>query len=129
MAMGEGDLHDEIARIEAEIEALNDTLERCRKFALAAKVAMAGGAFGLAAMAFGVLDTGGAALLAAVSAVLGGIVLSGSNAGTAAQAGATLQDAAARRAELIGMIEFRVIEGGRNGVISDARGMRKPWTS
>ena len=41
--MDEGDPHDEIVRLEAQIEELAARIESCRKFILAARIAMAGG--------------------------------------------------------------------------------------
>jgi hypothetical protein len=48
-------------------------------------------------------------LVAAIAALLGGIVLWGSNRSTANEATAQLAAVEARRAELIGLIELRVI--------------------
>ena len=42
--MSDGDPHEQIAQLEAQIEALAETVEGCRKIMLVAKVAMAGGA-------------------------------------------------------------------------------------
>jgi hypothetical protein len=45
--MANGDLRDQIARIESDIEQLAKTLDRCRKAMLLSKVAIAVGASGL----------------------------------------------------------------------------------
>ena len=41
--MADGDLHDQIARIEAEIDELAETLDECRKAMLFTKVAITAG--------------------------------------------------------------------------------------
>jgi hypothetical protein len=43
MRMADGDLHDQIARIEADIDELAKTLDGCRKTILFSKVAIAAG--------------------------------------------------------------------------------------
>jgi hypothetical protein len=49
-------------------------------------------------------------VIAALAAVIGGIVLLGSNATTWTQTGAALHEAEAMRADLIGRMELRVVE-------------------
>jgi hypothetical protein len=107
--MDEGDPHDEIVRLEAHIEDLTARLESCRKFVLAARIAITGGGIVLAAILFGALRFDPAALAAAVAAVLGGIVVAGSNGSTAKEAAKELAAAEAKRAALIGMIDLRLI--------------------
>jgi len=105
----ESDPHDEIERLEAQIEALTERLESCRKFILAGRIAIVGGGIVLAAMVLGVLLVEPVALAAAVAALLGGIVVWGSNNSTAKEAAGELKAAEARRAALIGLIDLRVI--------------------
>jgi hypothetical protein len=50
--MADGDLRDQIARLEAEIEELAKTLEGCRKAMLLSKVAIAAGGIWLLAYFF-----------------------------------------------------------------------------
>ncbi len=107
-----GDPHDEIVRLEARIEALADKIESCRKFILAARIAMAAGGVVLVAMLLGAIRFDPAAMTAAVAALLGGIVVCGSNTSTANEAVSELTAAEANRAALIGMIELRVVTGG-----------------
>ena len=108
-AMDEGDPHDEIVRLEAHIEDLAARIESCRKFMLAARIAIAGGGILLAAMLFGAIRFDPAVMTAAVAALLGGIVLWGSNASTAKAAAKELATAEADRAALIDLIDLRVI--------------------
>jgi hypothetical protein len=103
------DPRDEIRRLETRIEALAARLENCRKFVIAAHAAMAFGALVLAALILGVIRFDALAMVTGIAALLGGIVLSGSNKTTAAQTAAELAAAEARRAQLIGEIELQVI--------------------
>ncbi|MGD0024566.1 MAG: hypothetical protein ABSC37_08060 [Xanthobacteraceae bacterium] len=107
--MNDGDPHDEIVRLEAHIEELAARIESCRKFMLAARIALAGGGILLAAMLFGAIRFDPAVMVAAVAALLGGIVVWGSNASTAKEAAKELAAAEADRAALIGLIDLRVI--------------------
>jgi hypothetical protein len=56
-------------------------------------------------------------MIGAFTAVIGGIVLLGSNWSTSQQAMATVKAAEAQRAELIGKIDLRVVEGGNDGAL------------
>ena len=105
------DPQQDIARIEAHIEALHEAIERCRKFSFAAKLAIGAGAVWLALVLLGVIPFVPYAVIAAMAAVIGGIVLLGSNATTWTQTEDALQRSEAMRAELIGGIEMRVVEG------------------
>ena len=103
------DPHDEIVRLEAHIEELAAKIESCRKFILASRIAMAGGGIVLAAMLLGAIRFDPAAMAAAVAALLGGIVMWGSNGSTAKEAAKELATAEADRAALIEMIDLRLI--------------------
>ena len=103
------DPRDEIVRLEARIEELAAKIENCRKFILASRASIAlGGLLLLAGMA-GVVRLDPAVMTAAIVAVLGGIVLLGSNRSTAKEAAAELDSVEARRAVLIGQIDLRVV--------------------
>ena len=97
----DGDLHDEIVRLEEHIEELAAKIESCRKFTLASRVSMAGGSIVLAAMLLGAIRFDPGAMAAAIAAVLGGIVVWGSNGSTAKEAAKQLATAEADRAALI----------------------------
>ena len=105
----DGDPHDEIVRLEAHIEELVAKIENCRKFILASRIAMVGGGIVLAAMFLGAIRFDPAAMAAAVAALLGGIVVWGSNDSTAREAAKELAVAEADRAALIEMIDLQVI--------------------
>jgi hypothetical protein len=110
--MSEADPHDQIAQLEAQIEALAETVEGCRKIMLVAKIAMAGGALLVLAMVVGAIRTDLASLSGSTAAVLGGIVLLGSNRSTADQALARMKKAEAARSELIDRLELRPVGDG-----------------
>jgi urea transporter len=110
--MSEADPHEQIAQLEAQIEALAETLEGCRKIMLVARIAMAGGALLVLAMMLGTIRADLASLCGATAAVLGGIVLLGSNRSTADQALARMKKAEAVRSELIDRLELRPVGGG-----------------
>jgi small neutral amino acid transporter SnatA (MarC family) len=113
--MDDDHLRNAIARLEARIEALAHSIERGHKIRLAARAAIALGAMLLAAMVLGALRFDALPLVAALTAILGGIVLLGSNRSTLQQTQAALATAEAERAALINRIELRVVSGGRAG--------------
>jgi|SRR5580692_2270173 hypothetical protein len=107
--MNNGNPHDEIVRLEAQIEELAAKLENCRKFILAGRVAAAGGGILLVALLFGAIGFDLQLMMIAMAALLGGIVVWGSNGSTAKEAAAELAAAEANRKALIGLIDLRVV--------------------
>lgn len=101
---------EDIARIEERIEDLQEQVGRCRKLSLAAKTAIAAGAAWLALTVLWLVPFVPFMLVAALAAVIGGIVLLGSNATTWNQTEAALRASEAMRAEWIGRLEMRVVE-------------------
>jgi hypothetical protein len=100
---------DDISDIEDRIEALAEIAERCRKFILASKVAIASGLALLLVTMLGFFGAGQVAALGSIALVLGGIVSLGSNLSTLRQTEAAIGDAEAIRSELIGAIDLRVV--------------------
>jgi hypothetical protein len=107
--MADCDLHDEILRLEAQIEQLTEAPERCRKAILVSKVAIAAGGLWLLAFTFGAIGFDPMAMIAAIATVIGGTVVFGSNTSTSKQAVVDIKAAEALRAELIGKINLRVV--------------------
>ncbi|MDO9411802.1 MAG: hypothetical protein Q7T81_04405 [Pseudolabrys sp.] len=99
----------EITRLEGLIEKLNDQIAWCAKISLAAKIAVAGGAVWFVLAQFGVLPGGAVAFVGSLSALLGGVVLLGSNETTWNQYEANLEQTQAARAALIGRMGLRVV--------------------
>lgn len=100
---------DEIAQIEDRIAALTEDAERCRKFILASKIAIAAGAVLLLVTILGIFLLGQTAALGSIALVLGGIVSLGSNISTLRQTEEAIAAAEARRAALIGRIDLRLV--------------------
>ena len=117
---GHGDLREEIVRLEAEIDELTGVVERSRKVSLIAKIALVAGTMWLLASTVGAISFDPVALIGAIAAVIGGIVVFGSNTSTSKQAAARIKAAEARRAELIGMIDLRPV-GEASDWIPDLR--------
>jgi hypothetical protein len=107
--MTEDDTTDEISDIEARIEALATIAERCRKYILASKIAIGGGAALLLITILGLFGTGQTAALGSIALVLGGIVSLGSNVSTLRQTDDAISAAEARRSALIGSFDLRVV--------------------
>jgi hypothetical protein len=104
-----GDPHEEIVRLEEHIEELAAKIESCRKFILASRIAVAGGGLVLAAMLVGAIRSDLGLMAAAVSLLLSGIVVWGSNSSTAKEATKELAASESERAALIEHINPRVI--------------------
>jgi hypothetical protein len=107
--MEDDDPHDEIERLEARVDELAAKLESCRKFILVSRIAIVAGALLLAALLLGAIRFDATEMIAAVAALLGGIVGWGSNRSTANEAAAELAAADAERKALIGSIDLRVV--------------------
>jgi hypothetical protein len=101
-----------ITRLEDEIERLMLQRERCRKLSLAAKIAVAAGFAWLALTLVGFVYFWPSLFLASLAAIIGGIVLLGSNATTWEQTDEAIEKANAARAQLISAIELRVVHEG-----------------
>jgi hypothetical protein len=101
---------EDIARIDARIEELADGLEHCRKLALAAKITIAAGAAWIVLTLAGLIPSLPFAAIGALAAVIGGVVLLGSNATTWTQTEAAMRASEALRADLIDRLDLRVID-------------------
>jgi hypothetical protein len=110
--MDDAERRDEIVELEARIEQLARVIESCSKFILLSRVAVAVGGVLLLITVFGVIRFDPIVMIVAIAAVLGGVVLLGSNRTTSEQAKTALQAAELRRAELIGAIDLRVVGNG-----------------
>jgi hypothetical protein len=102
--MSDGDLSDQIARIESDIEQLAETLDGCRKAMLFSKVVITAGGIWILAYFLGAIRFDPMAMIASIAAIIGGVVVFGSNSSTSKQAMAAMKVAETQRAELIDMI-------------------------
>ena len=116
MQMADDDLRDQISRVETDIEEYAITLEGCRKAMLLSKVAIAVGIAFLAAYLVGAIWLNSVAVIGAMAAVLGGVVVFGSNWSTSKQTMAAMKAAEIQRAELIDMIDLRTVDESGGGL-------------
>jgi hypoxanthine-guanine phosphoribosyltransferase len=107
--MPDTDPHDEIERLEAQIEDLTARIESCRKFILAGRIAVIGGGVLFVALLLDVIHFDLQLMMLAMASLLGGIVVWGSNSSTEKEAAAERATAEASRKALIGMMELRVV--------------------
>jgi hypothetical protein len=105
----EDDPTDEISEIEAQIEALAEIAERCRRIILGSKVAIASGAALLLVAVLGLFGAGVSAALGSIALILGGIVSLGSNVSTLRQTEDAINAAEALRSDRISGIDLRVV--------------------
>jgi hypothetical protein len=115
LPMNDSNLHEQIARLEERIEQLAETIERCRKFMLFSKAAISVGGLLIVAMMFGGIRFDPAAMIGALTAVIGGTVLLGSNSSTSQQTKAAMKAAEEERAGLIDRIDLQVVGDGDRG--------------
>ena len=106
------DPRERISRLEAKIDALAESIERCRKIVVASKIAIALGATVLVLLLIGVVSFDPVVMMAAVIAFIGGIVVFGTNTSTSKQMAADMVRAEALRAGLIDSLELRRVDGG-----------------
>jgi hypothetical protein len=102
---------DEISRIEAQLEELAEVSEQCRKIILMAKTAIIAGFALPVFMMLGLIGLNQVAAIGSIAAVLGGIVLLGSNVSTLRQTIAAMSTAEALRSDLISRIDLHVVGG------------------
>jgi len=107
--MAEDDPREQIAKLELHIERLAEVAERCRKFMLAARMAIVFGGTLLAALFLRVLGFDPATMVVGITATIGGVVVLGSNSSTLKQTETAIRTAEALRAQLIAHIELRLV--------------------
>ena len=103
------DQHQLIADLEAEIDGLRDSAERCRKIDMAAKAAMG---VGVALLLVSFFWFSASALVIGIAAVLGSVALVGSNRGTLGEIITRIRLAEARRAEVIDGLGLQTVSDG-----------------
>ena len=108
----DGDLHEQILHIEAHLEELTENIASCRKMIFISKAAIGAGGTLVLAIIIGAVGFDPTVLIGAIAAVIGGMVIFGSNTSTLKQSMTGIKAAEARRAELIGRMDLRVVGGG-----------------
>jgi hypothetical protein len=111
------DPREQIAYLESRVEELADALARCRKIRLISQIAIAAGSIWMLAVTIGVLGVDPMAMIAAISGVIGGTVMYGSNRTTWREIDAAINDAEAKRAALIGRLKLRMVGEGEHGTV------------
>ena len=114
------EMRDRIARLEKQIDELTQSIEGCRKTMLASKGLVGAGAILLLAIVIGAIRLDPLALMAAIAALLGGLVLFGSNNSTSKQKNAALRAAESERADLIGKIDLTLVDERDGNIWSPA---------
>jgi hypothetical protein len=109
--MADGELHNLIEDLEAEIEELGAIAEGCRKWILLSKAAIGLGALWLMAYVMGLVWSDPTLMVFAIAAVLGGIVLAGSNDSTLRRTRAALKHAEALKRRMIDEAGLTRVEG------------------
>ncbi|MGA7389834.1 MAG: hypothetical protein WA322_25330 [Pseudolabrys sp.] len=115
--MADGDLRDQISRIESDIEQLAKTLDGCRKAMLLSKVAVAAGGIWILAYLLGAIRFEPTTMVGAIAAIIGGVVVFGSNLTTSKQTTATMKAAERHRAELIDIVDLRTVGESGDGLV------------
>jgi hypothetical protein len=110
--LDEADLREQILTLENRIEELAETIERCRKFILISKAAIAVGGLLTLAIMLGAIGFDPVVMIGAITAVISGAVLLGSNSSTAEENAAAMHAAEAERAALISRIDLRLVDDG-----------------
>jgi hypothetical protein len=100
------DQHQLITDLEAEIDGLRDSAERCRKIDMAAKAVMG---VGVALLLVSFFWFSASALVIGIAGVLGSVALVGSNRGTLGEITNSIRLAEARRAEVIDALGLETI--------------------
>ena len=103
------DQHQLITDLEAEIDGLRDSAERCRKIDIVAKAVMG---IGVGLLVIGFLWFSASALVIGIAAVLGSVALVGSNRGTLGEIITRIKLAEARRAEIIDGLGLQTVSNG-----------------
>jgi hypothetical protein len=103
---------EDIARVEAHIEQLGEAIERCRKFSLAAKAAIAAGVGWIALSMLSLVSYTPETTLTALAAIIIGVVLLGSNRTTWRETESALRASEAMRADMIGRLQLRTVDDG-----------------
>jgi uncharacterized membrane protein HdeD (DUF308 family) len=104
------DLHQQIADLEADIDALSDAAERCRKSMIVARLAIIAGVLLVGASLSGFVRTDALVLVIGIAATLAGIVFYGSSRSTREQIVGKIKLHEAHRARLIDGMNLSTVQ-------------------
>jgi cell division septum initiation protein DivIVA len=106
------DPHQQIADLEAEIDALTDAAEKCRKSMVVAKAAVGVGALLFVASLLGLIRSDAVVLVFGIAAALAGTVFYGSSRSSLEQISTKIRAHEVRRAEMIDGMDLRTVHDG-----------------
>jgi predicted benzoate:H+ symporter BenE len=106
------DLHQQIAALEADIDALSDAAERCRKSMIVARLAIIAGVLLVGASLSGFVRTDALVLVIGIATTLAGIGLLGSSRGSLEHITGKIRASEARRDELIDGMNLQTVQDG-----------------
>src|SRR5215207_4605713 len=103
------DLHQHIGDLEAEIDALSDAAERCRKSMIVAKAAVVAGVLLFGASLLGVIRSDAIVLVVGIAVTVAGIGFFGSSRGSLNQLLEKIRVREAQRTEMIDGMDLRTM--------------------
>jgi hypothetical protein len=104
------DPHQQIADLEAEIDALSDAAEQCRKSMILARLAAGAGVLLFGAALLGLIRPDPIVLVISIAATLAGIGFFGSSRGSLEHLTGKIRAAEARRAEMIDGMDLQPVQ-------------------
>ena len=107
--VADSDLRNEILRLEERIDDLAEAMARSQRISQISKIAIVGGLIWILATILGVIAFVPSAVITAVAAMIGGVVLFGSTTTSTKETSAAMRATEAQRAELIGRMQLRVV--------------------
>jgi hypothetical protein len=106
------DLPQQIADLEADIDALSDAAEQCRKSMIVARLAVIAGVLLVGASLSGFVRTDALVLVIGIAVTLAGIGLLGSSRGSLEHITGKIRASEARRDELIDGMNLQTAQDG-----------------
>lgn len=103
-------LHQQIADLEAEIDALTDDAEKCRKSMVVAKAAVGVGILLFVVSLLGLIRVDAIVLVVGIAATLAGIGFYGSSRSSLEGISAKIRTYEARRAAMIDGMDLRTVQ-------------------
>jgi hypothetical protein len=103
-------LHQQIADLEVEIDALTDAAEQCRKSMIVAKVAIGVGILLFVVSLLGLIRVDAVVLVIGIAATLAGIGFYGSSRSSLEGISAKIRAYEARRSEMIDGMDLRTVQ-------------------
>jgi hypothetical protein len=105
----DGDLAEQVSRLEHKLEELAAAIERCRKVDLFSKAMLGAGAAIVVLLAVGIIRPEPLAVVGVIALLVSGTVLFGSNASTWTQAAADMKAAEALMSDLINRADLTLV--------------------